>query len=381
MILKSFKSIHKRPILSQFKLIWLSLLIGINSLLAACQTPNQSSILTQNQEKNPSEFSQHKLCQPLDVDSIKERLKPTKPWRIGYLLKTSSDPFWQRIDQGIKEISQDFGIQGIVKYTADKPDTKGDVKNQILLILDLIENKKVDGLIIAPEDSIQLIPVVEKATEEGIPVIIIDTPIDTKEILTFVSFDNFQAGKMMGKWVIQQLEKSHASEGNVNVLILEGSLHEENTVERRQGFLEGLKTLKKANNLDILDMKPANWETSKAKKITAAWLDKFPDIDVIMAADDQMAIGASQAVAEAQRTGIIITGFDGMNQGLNAIKAGKIHATVNQIPEIQVKLTTQLMIDYLEGKKQQFPPCQLIWENHTEASLLITFENIDQYLK
>lgn len=349
--------------------------------LIGCRQQNQPPSLTQNQDTETSASFERKECQSLDTTLLNKNLQVTTPWRIAYLFKTSSDPFWQRMAQAVAQTNQAFKVQGIVKFTEEKPNAQGDVEKQINLILELIESQTLDGLIIAPEDSIQLVPVVERATAQGIPVIIIDTPIDTNNILTFVSFDNFQGGKIIGKWVAKEIEEKANSDRNIGILILEGSLHEENTIERRQGFLAGLKTISQDYQLDILDLKSANWTTSKAKEITTAWLEKFSDIDVIMAADDQMAIGASQAVREAKRSGIIITGFDGVPLGLNAIKAGKIQATIDQIPEIQINLITQLMIRYLENRDQTFPPCQLIGGTHTETSLIITFENIDNYLK
>lgn len=132
--------------------------------------------------------------------------------------------------------------------------------------------------------------------------------------------------------------------------------------------------------MEILDLKSADWETKKAKMITQAWLEKFPTIDVIMAADDQMAVGASEAVQEANKSGIIITGFDGTPYGLNAIKTGQIDATINQLPRTQISLITQLMINSLEKEQTTLPLCQLIGQEQTENSLLITQDNINEAL-
>ncbi|MDJ0732011.1 MAG: sugar ABC transporter substrate-binding protein [Crocosphaera sp.] len=348
-------------------------------LTVGCQRQNQSSHLIITEKELP-QASHYEQCQPFNLDYITHKGRATKPWHLAYLFKTNSDPFWQEMTKGVEKISEELGIKPTVKFTEKQPNTLGDVKKQITLILEVVENNNIDGLIIAPEDSIQLVPIIEKVREQGIPVIVIDTPIDTEQILTFVTFDNFAGGKILGEWVINKITTSSQKNKNINVLILEGSLHEENTIERRQGFLEGLTIANQNYSLDILDMKTANWNAENAKVITQDWLETFSDIDVIMAADDQMAMGASEAVREFNRKGIIITGFDGTPYGLNGIKEGKIDATIKQFPEKQITLVTQLMISRLEEKIQTMSLCQLIGQKQVDSSLLITKDNIDEAL-
>lgn len=343
----------------------------------SCQTEKKTRT-TVLEESNVTQASYYQQCEPFNLDYIQDDITITKPWQIAYVFKTQSDPFWQTMAEGVEEFRETSGIKSIVKFTEKQPSILGDVEKQINLVLDLLESDNIDGLIIAPDDSIRLVPVIEKATNAGIPVIVIDTPIDTDKILTFVTFDNFEGGKILGEWVIKKLQNSSVTDKNINILILEGSLREENTIERRQGFLAGLKTANTIYNLDILDMKSAEWKTQKAKLITETWLDKFSEIDVIMAADDLMAVAASEAVKEANRSGILITGFDGTTFGLNAIKTGKIDATIDQIPKTQINLITQLMLAYLEKKVTTISPCYLIGKEQKEAKILITSEDINK---
>ncbi|NEP43103.1 MAG: sugar ABC transporter substrate-binding protein, partial [Okeania sp. SIO2H7] len=72
----------------------------------------------------------------------------------------------------------------------------------MILVANLIETEEIDGIIIGSSDSIRLVPAVEKAINSGIPVIAMDTPLNSDRILTFVGFDNFAAGKSMGEWVV-----------------------------------------------------------------------------------------------------------------------------------------------------------------------------------
>lgn len=169
-------------------------------LTLGCQKQNESPHSTITDKPRP-QTSHYQQCQPFNLDYITHKDQGTKPWHLAYFFKTPSDPFWLEMAQGVEKISEELGIKSTVEFTEKEPNTLGDVKKQISLILEVVENNNIDGLIIAPEDSIQLVPVIEKVMDQGIPVIVIDTPIDTEQILSFVTFDNFAGGKIFGEWV------------------------------------------------------------------------------------------------------------------------------------------------------------------------------------
>jgi ribose transport system substrate-binding protein len=141
-------------------------------------------------------------------------------------------------------------------------------------------------------------------------------------------------------------------------------------VDRRMGFLAGLQT----GNIDVLNIKSADWEIEPAHQITAGWLKEYTDINVILAANDNMALGAAQAVAEAKRKGILITGFDANDAALKAIKAGQMSATVDQAPDKQARLAIQLLVRHLETR-ETYPPIIFL-----PKTPLVMKENVDIYL-
>ncbi len=126
----------------------------------------------------------------------------------------------------------------------------------------LIKTGEMDGIIIGHTDSIRLIPVVEKAIDSGIPVIAMVPPININKILTFVGFDNFAAGKSASEWVVKKLGRKD------QMVILDGAHNHDNAINRRQGFMAGLKT----GNMKVLAIDSANWDKSKGKKIVTTWL-------------------------------------------------------------------------------------------------------------
>lgn len=264
--------------------------------------------------------------------------------------------------KGAETAAQEFGVNLSI-ISPNKPQTTEFVEDQIMLMANLIQTGEIDGVIIGPTDSIKLVAVVEKATRAGVPVITMDTPLNTEQILTFVGFDNFTAGKSMGKCVVKKLG------GKGKVVILDGAPDRDNTIARRNGFIAGLNTGK----IKILATASAKWNQAEAKNISAKWLKIFDEVDGIIALNDSMALEAGQAVKDAKYQEIIITGFDGLESGIQGIKKGEITATINQAPEKQARLAIQLMIRHLENR-ESYPNIVLL-----EDIKMIILENIENY--
>lgn len=299
-------------------------------------------------------------------------IKASRAWRIAFIPKFKLlgatgklSSYWQPAWDGAQKAGTDFGVQVrlVTANTQGSADTDY-VEPQIRLVADLIEQGEIDGLVVAPFDSNRLAPVIEKAIAAGIPVVAMDTPVNSDQLLTFVTFDNFAAGEALGKWSVQKMG------GKGNALILDGPQDQQNAIDRRNGFFAGLKT----GEVEILNTKSADWEIEPAHQITAEWLAKYPNVNVILAANDNMALGAARAVAEAGRTGILITGFDATDPALQAIQAGQISATVDQSPGGQARLAIQLLIRHLENGAT-FPPIIFL-----PKIPLISQENVGTFL-
>ncbi len=342
--------------------IWL-----IFGLLTACTSP--SVIAPQTQPLAATiKTSSGAPTSSIDLTPV----KATRPWRIAFVPKFKFlqetgklSSYWQPAWEGARQAGQDLSVK-VELVTARVPGSSDAeyVEPQIRLVADMIKRGDVDGLVIAPFDSIRLAPVVDKAVAAGIPTIAMDTPVNTDRLLTFVVFDNVKAGQVLGEWVVKQLGRPG------KVLILDGPPDQQNAVDRRNGFLAGLKT----GNIDVLDARSADWEIEPAKKITAAWLAEYATVDAILAANDNMALGAAQAVAEARRPGIIITGFDATDAGLTAVQAGQMSATIDQAPAKQARLAVQLLVRHLE-KGEKFPPAIFLSDIP-----LVTKVNVEDYM-
>ncbi|NES23685.1 MAG: sugar ABC transporter substrate-binding protein, partial [Symploca sp. SIO3E6] len=215
-----------------------------------------------------------------------------------------------------------------------------------------------------PMDANRLVPVTEKIIEKGIPVIALDSAINSNKILSLVSFNNFQGGKVIGEWLVNKLDNKS------NVLILEGVSSQRSAIDRRNGFLTGLQQ----GNINVLDTQSALWDKDMAEKIATQWLEEFSDIDAIICANDTMALGVLRAMKKAERSDILITGYDAINQVIQAIAQGEIAATIDQSPDIQARIAVQMMVRHLETGESLpplifMPEIKLVSEENVQLSL------------
>jgi len=349
---------------SKGNLWWLGLVLTI--ALAACTlTPEKVG----QPVISPSSLSptMSKTKSPAAQIATSPEIKATRPWKIVIAIRERlisegkfANPYWDTVWESAKKAAADFGVE----VTLLPNPCQTCVTEQITAIDALTKPPKVDGLIIAVADSEALVPVVEKVIAAGTPVIAIDTLLNTDRLLTFMGFDNFAGAKALGEWVATQLK------GQGQVAILNGFLDQQNAIGRRNGFLAGLQQ----GNIEIVATGVANWKTDLAQKITAEWLTRYPKLKAIVAANDDMALGAI-AAAKAAKSSVLITGFDANSEALDAIKNGQMGATISQLMDRQTRLSVQLLIRHLE-KKETFPPFVTL----SEVSV-ISKDNVSNYRK
>jgi ribose transport system substrate-binding protein len=248
--------------------------------------------------------------------------KPT----IALVVKTLNNPFFIEMQKGAAEAAQKLGVELIVQAA----DREIDVERQMQIIENLIE-RKVSALCIAPSGSREIVPVVVKANKAGIPVLIVDTRVDEKalaaangKIATFIGSDNYDGGKLAGAFVVEKLG------GKGSVAVLEGIPGHETGDQRLRGFREAVA---KAPGIKIVASQPANWERDQGFNVFQNILQANPDVSALFACNDLMALGATEAIAAARKTGkIVVVGFDAQPEAREAIKKGAMAATVAQFP-------------------------------------------------
>ncbi|MGC2784881.1 MAG: substrate-binding domain-containing protein [Roseiarcus sp.] len=246
----------------------------------------------------------------------------------GVLMKTLSNPFWgameKGVDVGAKNAGVDIFLDAVESDQAAEPQ---------LNACNTMLQKKPAAMITAAINSTILLPCLKQANEMKIPVVDLDNNLDpaiTKKAGVDVAFhigsDNEAAGAKGADYLVSVLGK----DAKGPVLVIEGLSGNITGEKRAHGFAEELK--KQAPGLNIVASLPGDWDSLKAANITNDTLQRTPDLVAIFAANDDMALGAVEAARSAGKDKLIVIGVDGNTNAVKSIKAGRLNASVAQLP-------------------------------------------------
>jgi ribose transport system substrate-binding protein len=199
-------------------------------------------------------------------------------------------------------------------------DGRGDATVQTNGIDDMIA-KGVNVIIISPQDAQALAPAVKRAEAKGIKVIASDRSVNAP-VVTYIGADNVDTGRVAAAYVAKILK------GKGTVVELQGSPGASPTIDRHKGFSD---VLKKFPGVKVIGSQPANYNRADGLRVMADFLQRFGKgkINAVYTHNDEMSLGAIQAIKEAGRSGEIkVVGIDGETDGLNAIKSGAYAGTV-----------------------------------------------------
>ncbi|WP_407572349.1 D-ribose ABC transporter substrate-binding protein [Deinococcus altitudinis] len=260
-------------------------------------------------------------------------LAQTKP-TIGLSLSTLNNPFFVQLRDGAQKAAAAGKASLVVLDAQDRAD------KQASDIEDLI-TRKVNVIIVNPTDSDAIIPSIQMANDAGIPVITVDRSANGGKVAYHVASDNVAGGKMAGEYIKKLLG------GKGNVVELQGLPGSSAARDRGAGF--GL-VLKSTPALKRVSAQPADFNRAKGLSVMENILQAQPSIAAVFAHNDEMALGAVQAVAAAKRK-VLIVGFDATPDALAAVKAGTMAATVAQQPGEIGRLGVVRALDLIKTRK------------------------------
>ena len=261
---------------------------------------------------------------------------------VGLVMKTLTNPFFVEMEKGARRAENDLGIKLIVKTAAQETS----IEQQIQLVEDLIA-AKVSAIVIAPGDSQRLIPALKKAADAGIKLVNIDNRLAPDTLLQagmspvpFVGVDNeagaYKAARFLAQGIALPTEAA----------ILEGIRSADNARQRMEGARRGLLENK---NIRVVANESANWEIDKGYEVTKAIFAKSPNIKLMFAANDMMAIGAVTYLQEPGRSGVKLVGFDALAEAVSEVSAGRMLGTVDQQAAEQGYQGVALAVQLLRG--------------------------------
>ena len=264
--------------------------------------------------------------------------------QIALLMKTLSNEYFISMQQGAEEAAKKLNVDLTVQV-AEKEDST----EQLVGLVESMIAKKVDAIIVTPNDSIAFIPAFQKPQKAGIPIIDLDVRLDAQAAkkagltVNYVGVDNFLGGYLAAKNLVDALN----SKGEV--AILEGIPGVDNGEQRKAG---ALKAFSEAPEIKIVASQSANWETEQALNVTSNILTANPNIKGIFAANDNMAIGAVTAVENAGLAGkVLVTGYDGIPLAIEYVKQGKMQNTIDQLPKKQVAIAIESALKQINKQK------------------------------
>lgn len=267
---------------------------------------------------------------------------------MALVVKTLNNPYFIDMQRGAEEAAKAQGVE----LTVQAAEREVDVERQMQIVENLIQ-RRVGVLVIAPSGSREIVSVIVKANQAGIPVIIVDTRADAAElksaggrIATFIGSDNYEGGRIAGQFMVERMK------GEAKIAILEGIPGHETGDARLRGFRFALQG---HAGMQIVASQPANWERDQGFNVSQNILQAHPEVTALFAASDLMALGATEAIAAAGRTGkITVVGFDAQDEARQAVRKGVMAATVAQHPDKMGAIAVEWAVKILH--KEMPPP-------------------------
>jgi ribose transport system substrate-binding protein len=325
------------------------------SILGVAACGNQTGgAATKNLKLEPSIYCSDKCKSELKLTASPADVKG----KVALSWNSATHPYGAATLEKAKRFQQKF-FPNMQLQTLDGRD---DATNQTSQIEDAMA-RGIDVLIISPLTTEALAPVVKRAKAKGVKVIAADRTVEAPVDL-YIGADSVESGRVAGRYFVDKLPNGG------NVVELQGTLGASATIDRHKGYTE---IIKDHPNIKVIASHTANYARAEALKVMQDFLQRFPKgkIDAVYTHNDEMALGAYQAIKEAGREKeMFVTGFDGADVAFQSVKGGQMASTV--VYPVMSSETLIAAAKLLSGEKM---PAQILLDTP-----LVTPENVDKYL-
>jgi len=274
---------------------------------------------------------------------------------IGLTMNTLNNPFFVDVTEGAKKAAADNGVELIVTDAQNQPSKQQtDIENLL--------QKNLSVIIIDPSDSDAIVAGVEAANKKGVPVVTIDRASNGGEVVSHIGFDAIHSGNIAGEYLAKALG------GKGKIVELQGIMGTNVAQDRSKGFNE---IMGKNPDMKIVARQSANFDRAEAMKVMENILQANKEIDGIYAANDEMAMGALEAIKAAGRLDeITMIGCDAIDPAIEAIKAGTLEATIAEPPFFLGKAAVETALKVFKGEQVE--------KSVILPSNLVTKENVNE---
>ena len=294
--------------------------------------------------------------------------------KIGYSQYTLSAPYFKAQVEAAKEKAEEMGVELVAI------DAQNDMVKQLGDVEDLLV-QGIDVLILNPQDPKGLVPATKKATAAGVPVIIIDSSIDpSADYVTTVQSNNDINGELVGEWLAETFQQKFPGE-EMRIALISGAKGNPVGKTRRDGVFKGILEQqlrsKGTAGFEIVSQGWGTWAHEGGLDAMEDILAANPDVNVLLAENDSMALGAMKAIEGIGKVPmediIVCAAADGQKEALKLIQEGKYGATGLNSPVLTANRAVEIAVEVVLEGKEDYPD-----KSYTPAAA-ITQENVDKY--
>jgi len=266
-----------------------------------------------------------------------------EPVTVGLITKQEENSYWVTM----REVAQDVADKEDVELLTATGDSDVDVQSQVEAIESMVEDG-ADGILIAPNDSTEIVPAIEAAREEGVVVIAVDTPVQPLAAVdAFYGTDNLRAGELVGQYAAAKADELGL---DPQIALLDLAPGISSGELRREGFLDGFGV----SEGDEAIVGEANTEGDEqlGEEAMATILSDNPDVNVVYTVNEPAALGAVSALedADVDKRDVVVVSVDGGCEAIkNAVRPGDIDATAMQFPENMARKGVTAIADSVRG--------------------------------
>ena len=282
---------------------------------------------------------------------------------VALIMKSLANEFFVTMADGARQHHAES--EGAYELIVNGIKNEVDLAQQVALIDQMIASG-VDAIVVAPADSKAIVPALARAAAAGIVVVNIDNQLDSDILaeyelqIPFVGPDNFAGAEKVGNYLAATMEADQS------VAILEGVPTTYNSQRRTAGFLKAMNDA----GINVVAQQSAQWDQTLAVTVTSGILVQHPELDAILAANDNMALGAVAAITQSGRGDAIkVVGFDNISAVQDLVREGRILATADQHADLLAVYGVEFALEALSGGATQ--------ANRTTPVDLVTIDTLE----
>lgn len=333
------------------------------TLMVGCTSSNDSEGGSE-QAQQSEEFNPDTDSDAVEFKEMRNSLgavpKVEGTIKLGAVAKSFENEYWRTLKEGMEKGVEDIKNQGVdISIDVKSAQGEGDEQGQLSIVSDMI-NKKYSALLLSPISDGNLVPGVESALKENIPVVNVNDGIIANSP-NYVGPRAIQNGELAAEWISNKI----GGEGKVAIVV--GMPKAFAARQRTSGFENWIK--ENAPEIEIAEKQNADWDRSKSKELAEIWIKKHDDLKAIFCNNDTMALGVQEAINESGKD-ILVVGVDGIGEAYDSIRKGELDATIDSFPTYKGQIAVEATLRVLGGQKVP----RVIWT----PQALIDSSNVDK---